>query len=116
MLVDDSDDVVTVVSRTLARGGFEPVVCSNLAQVNEALERLDSLDLLITDVVLRGERGPQVTEAVRARFPDVPVIYISGYAAGALEGEALHGRTTFVPKPFSSRVLLEHVRGVLDGT
>ena len=60
---------------------------ASAADSDQALERLDGaerFDLLITDVILEGEKGPEVAQRVRSRIPDIAVLYISGYAADAL--------------------------------
>ena len=58
--------------------------------------------------------GPEVAERLRAVRPDLPVLFMSGYARDAVEGRSLlQGRTNFLPKPFTPDRLLEKVREAL---
>jgi CheY-like chemotaxis protein len=57
-----------------------------------------------------------VAERLRAARPDLPVLFMSGYAREALDGRSLlDGRTSFLPKPFTPDQLLEKVRDTLNG-
>ncbi len=84
-----------------------------------ALEVINSarqtIDLLITDVVMPKMDGSTLTKQVRIRLPTLKVIYISGYAEDAFrnsEGAAIN----FLPKPFSLRQLASKVKEVMTGT
>ena len=57
-----------------------------------ALEMLDdSIDLVLTDVMLPGAlKGPQLIEVVRQTYPEMPVIYMSGYQPDMISSDELH--------------------------
>jgi two-component system cell cycle sensor histidine kinase/response regulator CckA len=65
--------------------------------------------VLVSDVVMPGMDGTQVVRAVRARFPTIPVVLVSGYSESAamdgLPDEDLH----FLPKPYTLRQLVAQV-------
>lgn len=68
----------------------------------QALERLaeESVDILLTDVVLPGGvSGPELASQVVACCPDVGVVFMSGYTADAI-GAELGRDVTFLRKPF----------------
>lgn len=74
-----------------------------------------SADLLLSDVVMPIMTGPQLVERVRHDYPDMCVMYMSGYTNDAvvLSGGITTG-TPFLQKPFTSQAILRAVRGVLD--
>jgi len=69
----------------------------------------------VTDVVLPGMNGREVAEIVRRRCPAARVLFISGYASGAMDlpGD-LSREAGFLMKPFTPAVLTRKVREILD--
>jgi FixJ family two-component response regulator len=65
--------------------------------------------LLLLDFAMPGMNGAEVAEQARAARPDLPVIFISGYADSAAMGAALDGRALVLAKPVDSRVLLDAI-------
>jgi signal transduction histidine kinase len=100
LLVEDNDPVRAGVRTMLARLGYQ---VTDVADATAALAHLGAggrVDLLITDVVLRGENGRELAEAAVARCPDLRVLFMSGY----VDDDTLqHGRTTsgILGKPFT---------------
>ncbi len=75
--------------------------------------RLDEVDVLLTDVVMPGMRGPELYEVLRSARPDLPAVFMTGYAAGdagALEVPAGHPLLT---KPFTVEALLAAIEEAL---
>jgi two-component system cell cycle sensor histidine kinase/response regulator CckA len=59
--------------------------------------------------------GPALVEQLRSRWPDVKLIYMSGYAQDdKLQPELQELEGSFLPKPFSTENLILKVREVLD--
>jgi hypothetical protein len=73
------------------------------------------VDLLLTDVVMPDLDGHALYERLRQRFPELRVLYMSGYA-GPFLGEELGAESVspIVQKPFSKRSLQLRVREALD--
>jgi PAS domain S-box-containing protein len=114
LVVEDDRQVREVVIRALGRAGHAVV---EAAGPSDALaisaERLRSLDLLVTDVVMPGIRGDELARRLRALRPDLRVLFMSGYTGeDFVRGEA-DPATGFLPKPFSPGALLEAVDGLL---
>jgi CheY-like chemotaxis protein len=79
-----------------------------------ALWSMDRLDLLVTDVgLIGGLNGRQVADAARERWPDLPVLFITGYALGALGVELPPGMAV-ISKPSALDALAERI-GVMPG-
>ncbi len=82
----------------------------------EALERLasgDEVALLISDVVMPVMDGPTMVREVRKTHPDVPILFMSGYAEEQLRKSIDIANVAFLPKPFSVLELAEAVQRVL---
>ncbi len=72
------------------------------------------IDLLVTDVIMPGMRGPEVARLLRARQPDLRVLFISGYAdLSAAQKDEFDPGSNLLLKPFSPEQLLERVLKVL---
>jgi DNA-binding response OmpR family regulator len=80
-----------------------------------AIVREKPIDLLVTDVVMPRMPGPTVAREVAALRPGIPILFVSGYTAGAALGVVLRERgDAFLPKPYTPRTLAAKVREVLD--
>jgi DNA-binding NarL/FixJ family response regulator len=73
--------------------------------------------LLITDVVMPGMSGPTLVEALRDLYPDLRVLFLSGYADDAvLRHGALPRGAWFQQKPFALDALVRRVRDIIDAS
>jgi two-component system, cell cycle sensor histidine kinase and response regulator CckA len=111
LLVEDEDAVRTFARRALERKGYTVLdadcgeaALEILAQNNE------TIDLLITDVIMPNMDGPTLVDRVRQTLPDLKIIYISGYAQDALRQSVGEDEAAFLPKPFSLKQLAEKVK------
>ncbi len=116
LLVEDEDVVRLLLARMLEGLGYRVITA---ADADEALEilvlRSPRLDLLITDVVMPGRSGLELTEELRTRLPDLPVICISGYTEEELTRRILGTPSvTLLLKPFAPVTLARLVRERLD--
>lgn len=113
MVVDDDPLMVEVLLRILSRENFDIVSASCGA---EALARASGadLDLLITDFHMPEMTGPVVADRLRQRFPNLRVLYQTGFSDQMFEGrEELSEGEAFLEKPFSATGLREAARLVL---
>ncbi len=115
LLVEDEDALRQVAGRILTRAGYRVLAANGGAQaLHIAQTHPGPIDLLLTDVVMPKMLGNEVAARVRAVHPDLPVLYMSGYAQPVLtENGTLPGGITIVEKPFTSRELLDNVRAIL---
>ncbi len=116
MVVEDETMVRRVAVRALQQRGFRVL---QAADGEECLEILSGypgpLHLLLTDVILPGMDGRQLSEQVRERIPTIQTLYVSGYAGDVLSHRGVLGEgIAFLQKPFSPGTLAAKVRAVLD--
>ena len=115
LLVEDEDAVRSVVARTLTRLGYSVVqAASGTDALAVVAERGGPLDLLVTDVRMPGIQGPDLARRLRADRPDLPVLFISGYAEElAADASAMPGMQV-LDKPFDADTLGRAVRAALE--
>lgn len=116
LLVEDEDMVRAVAERALSRQGYTVITACDGEQGLEMLAANAQIDLLLSDVVMPNMDGPTMVGQARAARPDLPVLFMSGYAEEQLRKSIDIANVGFLPKPFSVAQLMEAVRGVMDGS
>jgi CheY-like chemotaxis protein len=116
LVVEDAEGLRELVRRLLQRQGYTVFVASNADEALQLFEEHPSIDLLLTDVVMPGASGPELTRQLVERRPALKVVYMSGYTEEAI---VQHGvprpGIAFLHKPFTSDTLVRKLREVLDG-
>ena len=115
LLVEDEPMVRTVAERALTRQGYKVVTAGNGEEALECLEAGETFDLLISDVVMPTMDGPTLVRHARVKYPDLPILFMSGYAEEQLRKSIDIANVAFLPKPFSVQELAEAVRKALSG-
>ena len=102
LLVEDEAAVRDLVATALGDRGYRLLTAADAeAALQKELEHAGPIDLLITDVVMHGLRGPELARRIRERRPTLPVLFMSGYPDDELiANRPLDGRTAFLQKPF----------------
>ena len=113
LLVEDEAMVRAVAERALTRHGYTVLTAENGEAALEILGREEKIDLMISDVVMPYMDGPTTVRAARKSQPDLPILFISGYAEEQLRKSIDIPNVSFLAKPFSVQSLAETVRGVL---
>jgi len=116
LLAEDEPAVRSVMRRVLALSGYRVVAAGN---AEEALLAVDAVgrapDLLLTDVVMPGMGGPQLSKELRARYPGLRVLFVSGFPKAFVMGaNALEPDASVLNKPFDQFALCAAVRSALD--
>jgi len=119
LLVEDEKMVRNLALTILKRQGYKVLEAENgdnalsIAQEQDA----NSIHLLLTDVVMPGMSGHELSERLKPQCPGMRVIYMSGYTDEAIVEK--HGLSApgihFLQKPFPPDTLVKKVRSVLDG-
>lgn len=94
----------------------EVVAAQTLDQALERLAEEASIDLVVLDLYMPGMQGLEGLTTVRSRYPDIPVVMISGIADRRQIMEALErGAVGFIPKELASAALIKALELVLAG-
>lgn len=114
LLVEDEDPVRLFSARALRNKGYRVIEAKSGEAALEIIEEgAQIIDLVISDVVMPRMDGPEMAAKIRERYPDMRVIFISGYAE-----EAFRDRLTydahFLPKPYNLQQLATKVKQVLE--
>jgi two-component system cell cycle sensor histidine kinase/response regulator CckA len=105
--------VRAVAERALTRHGYTVLSAESGEAALDILDGDVDIDLMISDVVMPTMDGPTTVRAAREARPDLPVLFISGYAEEQLRKSIDIPNVSFLPKPFSVQQLAETVRDVL---
>ena len=108
LVVDDDDHVRPVTSGFLRALGYTVIEAASAEAAEVLAHAAGSVDLVISDVVMPGADGPALAARLRAEWPGLPVLFVTGHADRfRLEGEAV------LAKPFTSAELGRHVLACL---
>ena len=115
LLVEDEPFVREATCSILRNAGFEVLPAQDARQAMKVYEECgQSVDLVMTDMVLPGRTGQQLGQDVRKRSPEVAVLVTSGYGEAEYETEVPEAGTYFLAKPYSRRALVEKIETILE--
>lgn len=116
LLIEDDASVRAVLMSMLKRVDYEIVTAHSGDSALQKFHKDPAFDLVITDIVMPGKlQGTDFAKAVRETKPDLPFIFMSGYAAEAtVHGNGLKPEDVRLMKPVSMTTLLETIANVLE--
>lgn len=116
LVVEDETGVRNLVSNVLQEHGYTVLAAEDgVDALEKAAMFKNPIDLLVTDVVMPRMTGAQLSAQLQREHPLLKVLYISGYTTGIIEQHGvLNPDINFLEKPFSTTLLTNRVREVLD--
>ena len=116
LLVEDEEAVRAFAARALTSRGYIVHEAGSGAEALEVAGDLDeTIDLIVSDVVMPEMDGPTMLGEMRKIRPDVKVIFMSGYAEEAFRKNLPEQEDFgFLPKPFSLKQLVTKIKEMLD--
>ncbi|WP_299329150.1 ATP-binding protein [Parasphingopyxis sp.] len=108
LMVEDDDRVRRSTAAGLEELGHAIFACASGREALAILAERPEIDLLLTDVVMPEMTGPELAGEIVADRPDMPVIFVTGYARDAIDGEQFAGHA-ILRKPFTINALAEAV-------
>lgn len=114
LVVDDDADVRALVGDFLNEVGYRTHVADGEAAAMRLLDEITP-DLLLADFAMPGANGAEIARNFRQRFPDLPILFFSGYADTTALEEAV-GKAPLIRKPFRPSELATAIRTLLDRT
>ena len=116
LLVEDEDVVRGLLNRVLVERGYRVLDSRDADQaLRLAAAHQGRIDLLVTDMVMPGKSGRELTKDLSESRRGLKVLYISGYMDALSPKEWLGAGSSFLQKPFSPDAFARKVREVLDG-
>jgi two-component system, cell cycle sensor histidine kinase and response regulator CckA len=115
LLAEDEQDVREVAREFLESGGYTVIEARDGADALKRVERHEgTINLLVTDMVMPGMTGQELSARLVRNRPDLRVLYMSGYSERAAV-ESAHGDSSMrlLAKPFSRWALLRAVHDIL---
>ena len=115
LVVDDEEMVRRLAARILLGQGYSVLEAKSGDEAVRMLQRgAQQIDGVVTDLAMPGLEGRQLGETISRCWPQVRVIYMSGFPARRMVDEgALDPNAPFVQKPFTAEQLTRKVREVL---
>jgi PAS domain S-box-containing protein len=118
LLVDDEPSVRRAGDRMLRYYGYRVILAEDGQDALERLEQLEreaqTVDLVLTDLVMPRMDARELIGVVRHRWPELPVLLSTGYDPGRLGPGGMDDFDGFIAKPYAPDELLGAVRAVLD--
>jgi PAS domain S-box-containing protein len=118
LLVEDDEQVRGLVTEVLSGAGYTVLAAADgEAALRLCQESDDRIDLLLTDVVMPGLGGREVSDRLTALYPHLKTLYMSGYTDDAIVRRGVESTgLDFIQKPFAPGDLAARVRQVLDSS
>lgn len=115
LVVEDDPSVRELAIKILKDQGCRVIETRDGSDAVEKAQSLEEpLHLLLTDVVMPGMKGPEVFRRIRARHPEMKVLYMSGYSGNVLEETDMpRQKAAFLQKPFTIQELRGHLAMLL---
>ncbi|MCK3780953.1 PAS domain S-box protein [Ensifer sesbaniae] len=102
LVVEDDERVRRVTISRLKQLGYQVLEAGNGPEALSILERTPGVELLFTDMVMPGGMsGADLAAASSKRFPDIPVLFTSGYAGPEIAAQAVAGVSRWLRKPYT---------------
>ncbi len=115
LLVEDEESVRRLARRVLEGVGYRVLEAASGAEALRVVEEWEGpLDLVVTDVIMPGMSGQELSARLRERRPTLRILYVSGYTDDAiLQHGTLLPNTGFLQKPFTPGTLAQRVHEVM---
>ena len=116
LVVEDDEGVRQTVTEMLREMGYRVLTAKDAASAVPILKSGVDIDLLFTDVVMPGPlRSPELAKMARELFPNIAVLFTSGYAENAIvHGGRLDPGVNLLTKPYSRNTLRMRIRDALQ--
>lgn len=116
LLVEDEAPVRAFSASALQNKGYTVLEAESGQQALEIVkEKGNEIELIISDVIMPGINGTAMVEEVHKTYPNLPVIFISGYAEDVFDEHNKNSKEfNFLPKPYTLKQLAMKVKDVLS--
>ena len=113
LVVDDEPAMVDLSSEILTAKGYRVLTASNAIEALKIFNS-NSIDMLLSDVIMPGMDGYQLSSEVRRVDPNIKILLVSGFTENRhLDNTDPNFKQNLLPKPFTDQQLLRHIRQIL---
>jgi CheY-like chemotaxis protein len=118
LVVDDEQDLRSLVANVLTEYGYKVVTASSGAKAVALIQKMDTPpDLLLTDVVMPGMSGPMLADQLLAKFAGARVLFMSGFdERQVVQRYVVEKGFTLITKPFQLHNLCAAVKKAIEST
>lgn len=113
LVIEDDPRVLNATVGALRELGHHPLPCGSAAEVPALLREHRDIGLIVSDVLMPGVTGPELVAAIRTLHPELPVLFVTGFAGDVEDAQAFGGHEV-LRKPFTIGGLGDAVARVLD--
>jgi PAS domain S-box-containing protein len=115
LVVEDDETVRKLISRVLTLNGYRTLLAATPDEAIAICARnKDSIRLMLTDIVMPGMLGDELSRRLEPSMPGMKVIYMSGYTEQSIIQRAALRGAAFIQKPMSHETILREIRRSLD--
>lgn len=100
LVVEDDPRVLSASMAALKELGHRPIACPDPLTAPKVVAGLPSLDLIITDVIMPGQTGPEMIASLPEQADHVAILFVTGFAGEGGESDLFGGRPV-LRKPFT---------------
>jgi signal transduction histidine kinase/ActR/RegA family two-component response regulator len=100
LVVEDDRRVLSATMDALKELGHRPIACLGPEEAYDQLRNYPDIELLLSDVLMPGQTGPELAAELRALRPDLKVVFVTGFTGDIASAEAF-GSDTVLRKPFT---------------
>jgi DNA-binding response OmpR family regulator len=116
LVVDDEEAVRRLAVRMLTWSGYQAIEARHGREALAAIEEHNGpVHLVLTDIKMPGMNGRELGRLIEERWPNLAILYMSGFASEVFQGGLLEPGAPFLAKPFTQEALAARVRSLLEG-
>ena len=109
LVVEDDERVLAATVDAVTELGHQAIACDDPRAAAGLVEAHGGFDLILSDVLMPGLTGPEMVAELKERWPDLSVLFVTGYAGDASEFESF-GDHDVLRKPFTLNALEQAIR------
>jgi two-component system, cell cycle sensor histidine kinase and response regulator CckA len=114
LVVDDEGFLVDVIFEILDSHGYSVLTATSGPEALQLSKKSGTVDLLLTDLLMKPMNGMQLAEELKLAHPDVKVLFMSGYTEDYIRESLGLLHISFLVKPVSAEDLLEKIPQLLN--
>lgn len=116
LVAEDDEPVRKIIVKTLRGKGYQVLEAANGMEALKAVgDHPQPIDLLLTDVMMPKMNGKDLAERMVMTHNSIKVLFMTGYSNGVLDGQDdIPSGMVLLQKPFSSALLTQRIREMLD--